>query len=72
MQCIVLLVHDYWKKFLKPRYIEKLDISKRKNVEALVCVPTSDKAERKPISILSIISCFQLCYDDLDRISHNN
>lgn len=72
MQCIALLVHDYLKKILKSRYLERLDTNKRKNVEALVCVLTSDKRERKPISILFIISCFQLCYDDLDRISHKN
>lgn len=57
-------------KYLKSRYIEKLDTNKRKNVEALVGVWIGDKTERKPISILFIISCFQLCYDDPDRISH--
>lgn len=72
MLCIGLVVHDYFQKIFKSGYLERLDTNKRKNVEALVCIRISDKTERKPISILFIISCFQLCYDDLDRISHKN
>lgn len=55
---IALLVHDYFQKIFKSRYIERLDTNKRKNVEALVCVGISDKRERKQLAFFSLSVVF--------------